>query len=128
MNTKNTTTIAGRSLIAGVACVLLGILFSVKSEVSSRNSLTNDEVYTIIKKTNEAFDLAEKNILKSKPDNPDDNVECSCNGTGVIVHGDGHETPCPCEVCECEAPPTTPPEEDCTPVFQRGLLRRLFKR
>ena len=43
-------------------------------------------------------------------------------------HGDGHETPCPCEVCECEAPPTTPPEEDCTPVFQRGLLRRLFKR
>ena len=71
MNTKNTTTIAGRSLIAGVACVLLGILFSVKSEVSSRNSLTNDETNTIINKIDEAFDLAEQEVLKIEPI-PDD--------------------------------------------------------
>jgi hypothetical protein len=102
MNTKNTTTIAGRSLIAGVACVLLGILFSVKSEVSSRNSLTNDETNTIINKIDEAFDLAEQKVLKiepipdDEPSKPDPDVnKCVCKGTGVITHGDGHTTDCP---------------------------------
>jgi hypothetical protein len=27
--------------------------------------------------------------------------ECACNGTKKIVHGDGHVTPCTCEVCTC---------------------------
>mgnify|MGYP006267527763 CR=1 FL=1 len=27
-----------------------------------------------------------------------------CRGTGVIVHGDGHRTPCPCPAsCKCKA-------------------------
>ena len=31
------------------------------------------------------------------PDNnPDNEEECICKGKGYIVHGDGHETPCPC--------------------------------
>lgn len=32
-------------------------------------------------------------------DNP---TECPCNGAKKIVHGDGHVTPCPCDVCKCD--------------------------
>jgi hypothetical protein len=29
-----------------------------------------------------------------------------CGGKGVIVHGDGHRTPCPCPAsCRCKNPP-----------------------
>ena len=121
MKQDNTT----KAIISAIILVM-GIFG--QSAQKPQDNVGNNNVDSILNEVNLAFDLAEKNILKSKHYIPDDNVECSCNGTGVIVHGDGHETPCPCEVCECEAPPTTPPEEDCTPVFQRGLLRRLFKR
>ena len=34
------------------------------------------------------------------PDNPDD--ECPCNKkTGIITHGDGHTSKCPCDNGEC---------------------------
>jgi hypothetical protein len=48
-----------------------------------------------------AFDSAEKEIfiVAPKPDDiigPDpDPKKCACKGTGIIVHGDDHETPCP---------------------------------
>lgn len=48
-----------------------------------------------------AFSDAEAKIfvVKPKPDvviGPDeDPAKCVCKGTGVIVHGDGHKTPCP---------------------------------
>lgn len=29
-------------------------------------------------------------------------TECTCNGTGELTHGDGHKTPCPCDVCDCD--------------------------
>lgn len=29
--------------------------------------------------------------------------KCECVG-GVITHGDGHTTPCPCKPCRCHAP------------------------
>jgi hypothetical protein len=48
-----------------------------------------------------AFDTAEKEVFKKpvtpKPDdgtNPDP-AKCICNGTGIIVQGDGHKTVCP---------------------------------
>jgi hypothetical protein len=48
-----------------------------------------------------AFDKAEKEVLQPNviptPDdgtNPDP-AKCICKGTGVIVQGDGHRTPCP---------------------------------
>lgn len=47
------------------------------------------------------FNEAEKEVYKSVP-TPDDVVgphedpaKCVCKGTGTIVHGDGHTTPCP---------------------------------
>lgn len=48
-----------------------------------------------------SFDTAEPKVfvIKPKPDdvvgpNPDAN-KCICKGTGVIVQGDDHKTPCP---------------------------------
>lgn len=99
---KNKSTIASRSFVAGIACILLGLLFSLKNEFYSTNSLTNTEVDTIINQIDEAFDLAEANVLKTKPI-PDDEPtgphpdvdKCICKGTGIITHGDGHTTDCP---------------------------------
>lgn len=32
-----------------------------------------------------------------------------CKGTGAIVHGDGHKTPCPCPAsCRCKASAASP--------------------
>lgn len=42
-----------------------------------------------------AFDTAESKVLNVSPDKPDVVEKCPCNGTGVIVHGDGHRTACP---------------------------------
>jgi hypothetical protein len=49
-----------------------------------------------------AFDKAEKEVynVDPKPDNipvgpNEDPNKCVCKGTGKIVHGDGHTTPCP---------------------------------
>ena len=49
-----------------------------------------------------SFDKAEQEIFKSNPQpSPDvvgphpDPAKCICKGTGRIVQGDGHTTPCP---------------------------------
>ena len=48
----------------------------------------------------DAFNLAESEILEVKPVpdivGPDpDPKKCICKGSGIIVQGDGHKTPCP---------------------------------
>jgi hypothetical protein len=53
-----------------------------------------------------------------KPEPPKPGCCTDCGGKGVIVHGDGHRTACPCPAsCKCKAPtgasltpdvPTTP--------------------
>jgi len=56
---------------------------------------------------NVSIDQSEKEILKK---GLDDNqpVVCECNGTGFIVHGDGHKTPCPAgDNCEAKKKPKT---------------------
>lgn len=48
-----------------------------------------------------SFDKAEAEIFKNEPaPKPDDGTnpdasKCICRGTGIIVQGDGHKTPCP---------------------------------
>jgi len=48
-----------------------------------------------------SFDEAERLVYNVVPDIDDelipneDPAKCPCKGTGVIVHGDGHDTPCP---------------------------------
>lgn len=53
-------------------------------------------------RSKECFDRAEASVFvkpQPKPDNivgPDPDVnKCICHGTGIIVHGDDHKTPCP---------------------------------
>ena len=48
----------------------------------------------------ESFDLAEKQVFKPITPKPNDGTnpdpaKCICNGTGIIVQGDGHKTVCP---------------------------------
>lgn len=46
-------------------------------------------------------------IVNEKDEYVDEPTEkCKCNGSEVIVHGDGHKTPCQClntgsKICEC---------------------------
>ena len=47
-----------------------------------------------------AFDAAEKQVFRPQPkpvvdDTNPDPAKCVCKGTGIIVQGDGHNTPCP---------------------------------
>lgn len=85
--------------------------------------LTKDDINNIIIETQEGFISAEQQILEAEPDpviipdepqGPDPDVnKCICKGTGKILQGDGHVTPCPyhsvrsaqCD-CGCE-------KEDC---------------
>jgi hypothetical protein len=49
----------------------------------------------------QSFNDAEKEVFTKPSPTPDDLLKphpdpskCICKGTGVIVHGDGHRTPC----------------------------------
>lgn len=87
--------------IIGIA-VLASFIYLQVPRQNSKNSLTNDEIKGIISTVEQSFKDAEKKILGSTP-GPDDTPlvpdpdpeKCVCKGTGEIVHGDGHVTPCP---------------------------------
>ena len=61
-----------------------------------------------VKAANNAFQIAEAEVFRDDvtpvdPDNlkPDPDADkCACKGTGKIVHGDGHSTPCPYHAVE----------------------------
>ncbi len=97
--------------IIGIA-VLASFIYLQVPRQNSKNSLTNDEIKGIISTVEQSFKDAEKKILGSTP-GPDDTPlvpdpdpeKCVCKGTGKIVHGDGHTTPCPYHG------PDNPPED-----------------
>ena len=83
------------------AVIIAGAIY-----VSAENKNTDffiDDVNIITQETETAFKDAEKEILGSapipKPENPvgpnPDPSKCICKGTGRIVQGDGHVSPCP---------------------------------
>ena len=90
--------------IIGVIAVVGFVLFTNYDNFSTY-SLTNDEVKLIIDDTIKNFAEAEKEILgvdplptpePNVPVGPDPDAEkCICKGTGKIVQGDGHVSPCP---------------------------------
>ena len=105
-------------VVVGIILGIILLTFSQNSRSDSRYNLTNDELDTIIKQTNESFDLAEGEILKitpgpdDKPDGPHPDAEkCICGGTGKITHGDGHQTDCPYHA-RGEAPSLSEEEEE----------------
>lgn len=69
------------------------------------SSKENDEqrLKTVVEKANKILDKNEEELKNAPP--PEPKSECKCGGTGQIVHGDGHKTPCTCdEPCKCEKP------------------------
>ena len=70
-------------------------------------------------------------VILTEPNNPEPNPEnCPCEGTGYIIHGDGHKTECPCGPA-CDCPTSSEEEEECIPRhtplknFFKGLFRKL---
>jgi hypothetical protein len=90
--------------VIGVVAVLSFVYFTNSDKFSS-SGLTNDEIQSIIEGTTESFLEAEREVLKVEPEpdpkpivpsGPDPDVKkCICKGTGKIVQGDGHVSPCP---------------------------------
>lgn len=72
------------------------------SQTQPQYGVQNPPENTIIEKAEDAFKQAESEIFLIKPE-PDDKPlgpdpdpeKCACRGTGKILHGDGHVTPCP---------------------------------
>ena len=117
MNTRQ------RAMI-GVAVMATFIFLQIPPQ-NSKINLTNDELQGKINTAKQSFVEAETKILGSTPipdDTPliphPDPEKCVCKGTGKIIQGDGHITPCPYHG-EKESPPTTG-----TTKKRRRLFRR----
>jgi hypothetical protein len=121
-----------------IAILVVGGFIFWNLPKNSTNALTNGELDGIISKTTEGFITAENKILGGKPIDPDDTPKgphpdpdkCICNGTGKIVQGDGHVSPCPYHSGEApEKEPESEPEIKKAPVQQYQRQRiRLFPR
>jgi len=129
--------------------VVVGFIFFTNREKFSSNSLTNDDVNGIIVKVEKAFEDAESKILKpdvpkpdDKPVGPDpDAAKCICKGTGKIVQGDGHVSPCPYHSGDVpdvmddnygsdavKNPLPQLPQQPQQMQIRKGVLNRLFNR
>tara|TARA_Y100000593_G_scaffold71662_1_gene131623 strand:- start:185 stop:640 length:456 start_codon:yes stop_codon:yes gene_type:complete len=106
-----------RLIIGSIA--IAGVLFLQIPRETVQKDLTNADLENIISTVEEAFSEAEKKILGTNPDIPDDKPlvpdpdpeKCVCKGTGKIKQGDGHVTPCPyhgkkTEKCQCDTEDT----------------------
>ena len=112
--------------VIGVIVIVAFMFFSAKST----EGLTKDETQAIITTVNECFDKAEEKVFGNKPDDPDipsgpdpDPEKCICQGTGKIVQGDGHITPCPYHGGQ-DSSETPSLEPESSPQFYRTTPRR----
>ena len=90
-----------RAIIGLVA--LVGVFYFGISQENSKKDLTNYDIESIIVEANKSFASAEAKVLGKTPV-PDDDIplgpdpdpkKCVCKGTGKIIQGDGHVSPCP---------------------------------
>ena len=104
-------------IFAGISILLTVFLISEESDSKQSVSYNSRNVEEIVKQTqklvNMTLDKYEKDLIKNNPDpSPTpDNLVCRCNGSKVVTHGDGHQTPCQCSSkpggCICK--PLNPP-------------------
>jgi hypothetical protein len=112
------------------AIIIAGAIY-----VSAENKNTDffiDDVNIITQETETAFKDAEKEILGStpppKPENPvgpnPDPNKCICKGTGRIVQGDGHVSPCPYHSKEIssQSKPQTQDQSTCETIPNKGTV------
>lgn len=87
-------------LLAIMLSLISSTAYSISKEdiVKVYSSLVDQWKDEVVK----AFDKAEAEVynVNPKPDNTpvgpnEDPSKCVCKGTGKIIHGDGHTTPCP---------------------------------
>ena len=102
-----------------IAVILSYLAFNYINQNSQNFGSVQDDlarISSLVKKAQNSLDIAEKKyIIKETPTpSPQPDSKCKCGGTGVIVHGDGHKTPCLCPTpCKCsktvvstESPPS----------------------
>lgn len=81
------------------------------------NVAKKDKTFNFDKNKNEGYIAYIVNSSEKKPDIPDLVEECDCAGSKVMVHGDGHTTPCQCfntgdGKCKCSKVESVFLEED----------------
>jgi hypothetical protein len=80
-------------------CALCFLITGCSTQYSCDIDVAFSNVTPMVEEANAAFDKAEKELLNIKPDDivrPDPDIsKCPCKGSGVITHGDGHQTQCP---------------------------------
>lgn len=119
--------------IVGVLVICALFFFQINRN-SSRNNLTKDDIKDIIETVEQSFVKAEASVLNIDPVDPDtpsgpdpDPEKCICKGTGKIIQGDGHITPCPyhassgANVCQCGC---NKEECSCNSQFKQPIRRR----
>ena len=74
------------------AIIAITVVFGLFKKMGP--SITAENVEKTKTEINLSIDRAEQDLLKKEIDN-NEPVACECTGTGFIVHGDGHKTPCP---------------------------------
>lgn len=85
--------------------LLLSVFFIPLPEIQSNSD--DKQAFVIDYSKNEGYVAF---IANEEPKEEDEVVvKCKCEGTKVIVHGDGHKTPCQClnsgsGTCKCESP------------------------
>jgi len=77
---------------------IIFIIIAISVAIGLFKKVNSGPTLETIEKTkttiNSSISEAEKKILDEKLDE-DEKITCECGGTGYIIHGDGHKTPCP---------------------------------
>lgn len=78
------------------------IVSKINAVQSERTVDDETRLKTVMEKANSIMNKHENEM---KPSPPEPVSKCECGGTGQITHGDGHKTPCTCDLpCKCEKP------------------------
>ena len=89
-----------------VSTILIIVLLAMTFVPFKVNSNEEKNNFSFDRSKNEGYIAYIVNSFDSKKPKPDEVEKCDCGGSKVMVHGDGHKTPCQCfntgdGVCRC---------------------------
>lgn len=122
-------------IVVALAGCFLGFTFyepEIRQAYSEFSNPVQQEVFTgpsveelklEVARVNLILDKYEKKLLEKKPNIPvGPTEECKCGGTGKIVQGDGHVTPCTCPApCTCKPAQEVAPAQQILPLTKEEL-------
>lgn len=91
---------------------------------------SKEDLKSELDRINLILDKYEKQMLEKTPvvPTPKPSEECKCNGTGKIVQGDGHVTPCTCPApCTCKPAQEVAPAQQILPLTKEELESMINK-